>query len=187
MARNQTLEQAVAKHVTVGAPDECWPAAGGGYNKKGWHVVWSCSRRKVLAHRAAWEVAHGQNPGKMFVLHRCDNPKCCNPGHLFLGTQADNARDMWAKGRGNAFGPPSFGVNRGRKFGPSPTRRLDRGRLEWAVAQYLTGRTQKQIAADLGITDVALSCAFRGETYPEMVDVVAAIQPRLGRNRKGTA
>ena len=50
-------------------------------------------------HRVAWMLEHGAIPDGMQVLHRCDNPPCCNVDHLFLGTQLDNMRDMDAKGR----------------------------------------------------------------------------------------
>jgi hypothetical protein len=53
----------------------------------------------VETHRAAWEVTHGPIPDGLFVLHRCDNPPCCDPEHLFLGTDADNTADKVAKGR----------------------------------------------------------------------------------------
>jgi hypothetical protein len=53
----------------------------------------------VATHRAAWTVTHGPIPEGMHVLHRCDNPPCCNPDHLFLGTDADNMSDKCAKGR----------------------------------------------------------------------------------------
>lgn len=53
----------------------------------------------VLTHRLAWELTSGPIEGGLFVLHRCDNPPCCNPEHLFLGTNADNVRDMMSKGR----------------------------------------------------------------------------------------
>jgi hypothetical protein len=51
------------------------------------------------AHRVAWTLANGPIPAGMHVLHTCDNPPCCNPGHLWLGTQADNMADMARKGR----------------------------------------------------------------------------------------
>ncbi len=55
--------------------------------------------KRTGAHRTAWLLCRGPVPKGMNVLHRCDNPGCVNPGHLFLGTQEDNMHDMDAKGR----------------------------------------------------------------------------------------
>ena len=56
-------------------------------------------RRFIGTHRYAWELTHGPIPIGMSVLHECDNPPCCNPEHLFLGTCKQNADDMVRKGR----------------------------------------------------------------------------------------
>lgn len=57
-------------------------------------------RKFFGAHQYAYQLLRGPVPDGMCVLHHCDNPPCCNPNHLFLGTPADNMRDMIAKGRG---------------------------------------------------------------------------------------
>lgn len=55
--------------------------------------------RNVLAHRYAWELINGPIPDGMYACHRCDNRKCCNPDHIFIGTPTENVHDMIAKGR----------------------------------------------------------------------------------------
>ncbi len=55
--------------------------------------------KTLLAHRVSWNIHFGQIPEEMNVLHRCDNPPCVNPLHLFLGTVLDNVRDRDSKGR----------------------------------------------------------------------------------------
>ncbi len=79
----------------IGSP--CWIWIGG-VDRKGYGRI-SVDSRRQFVHRVAWRVAFGPIAPGLGVLHRCDNPPCFNPSHMFLGTDADNVRDMIAKGR----------------------------------------------------------------------------------------
>jgi HNH endonuclease len=88
----------------VNKPDDngCWlwcaSLSHNGYGKIG-GTGHRCSPK--YAHRVSWELHFGPIPDAMLVLHKCDVPRCVNPSHLFLGTDADNMADKLAKGRGN--------------------------------------------------------------------------------------
>jgi len=86
--------------VAITADDnQCWLWKGG-KSSSGYGNVGRRGRQE-RAHRVAWSYPNYIIPEGMFVCHSCDNPACCNPKHLFLGTHQDNVNDMWAKGRGN--------------------------------------------------------------------------------------
>lgn len=69
----------------------------------------------TYAHRVAWELTRGRTvPKDMCICHTCDNPACCRPDHLFLGTHANNIRDRDQKGRGRWWGRPSRAVEEDR-------------------------------------------------------------------------
>lgn len=78
-------------------PSACWPWLGA-YRYDGYgHVCFQ--RKQSSAHQRAYQIVHGPIPAGMWVLHTCDNRKCANPAHLWLGTRAANVADMVAKGR----------------------------------------------------------------------------------------
>jgi hypothetical protein len=109
----------------------------------------------MLAHRAVWLVAHGELP-EVEVCHSCDNPPCCNPAHLFVGTHADNMRDSRVKGRmrgavgerngGNKY--PLELIQRVRELGPT--------------------MSQMRISKETGISQAQISRILRGESWSSL-------------------
>ena len=92
--------------------DRCWEWTAA-LTSDGYGRFW-LDAKTLGAHRISWEIANGAIPKGFCVCHRCDNPRCVRPDHLFLGTNADNLRDMRQKGRNSA--PPD---NRGERCGMS--------------------------------------------------------------------
>jgi hypothetical protein len=76
---------------------ECWPWTAG-RNRHG-YGLYAFEGKTILANRGLWILLHGAVPEGRFVLHHCDNPPCVNPEHLYLGTQAENMRDLVVRGR----------------------------------------------------------------------------------------
>jgi hypothetical protein len=99
-----SLPPQISKFVAVEPPlamteTSCWTWLGG-LDWDGYGMGWDGAIKKtVRAHRLVYEILVGPIPTGKCLLHRCDNPVCVNPDHMFIGTIADNNRDMHAKGR----------------------------------------------------------------------------------------
>lgn len=86
----------------------------------GYGTFYPGDKASSLAHRTSWEIHNGPIPEGLFVLHKCDNPKCVNPDHLFLGSQQENVDDMIRKGRKVYDAAPQ-----GERHGGSKLRTVD--------------------------------------------------------------
>lgn len=97
---------------------------------------YSINGRNYIASRIAWLIYRGDNVNNLHVLHKCDNPLCVNPDHLFLGTQRDNLADMRAKGRQYRLITPLMGAQ--------------------IKAFHSDGFTQAQLAGKFGVSRQAI-------------------------------
>lgn len=102
----------------------CWEWTGSA-GEKGYgylHSGGKVERKPLRAHRVSWEIHNGSIPDGLWVLHRCDNPRCVRPDHLFLGDRSDNMRDCAAKGRISTIGKARLThCKRGHEFTPENT------------------------------------------------------------------
>jgi hypothetical protein len=123
----------------------CWIWLGGlthGYGSM------RIGRGTDRVHRVMWLATHGEIPRGMCVLHHCDNPACCNPDHLYIGTKADNARDMFKRNRVSRRG-----INNGRaKLTPEQVKDIRASKLNQQILANCYGVTQGTIShIQLGI------------------------------------
>lgn len=133
--------------------DGCWEWNGrrheDGYGEIDWHG------KTKKAHRVAYELTFGSIPQGMNVCHRCDNPPCCNPAHLFLGTQSENIQDMDNKGRRNSKYP----VHRGEKH---PFHKLSIAKVSEIRKRYASGEiTQSELGEEYGVDNSCVSRIVR--------------------------
>lgn len=139
--------------------DGCWIWTAfrnlGGYGK-------FASKTNTFAHRLSWIIANGPIPTGMIVCHRCDNPACVNPAHLFLGSHADNVADKMRKGRGR------WKVHHGEQHGMHVLSESDV--LE--IRRLFDGEygTQAKLARRFGVSKMQISRIVRRERWTQLHD-----------------
>lgn len=114
-----------------------------------------------FAHRLSFERHKGEIPDGMLVCHRCDNPSCINPDHLFLGTHSDNSADCAAKGRMHCQVNPLA----------SPTRKLEVEQVRYIKATYRRGQspTPTQLARRFAVSVSTIQSIISGQNWRSVV------------------
>lgn len=141
--------------VSVG----CWEWQGT-TNEYGYGVIGRGARGTglVKAHRLAYEIARGSQLRRdQLVCHHCDNPRCVNPDHLFVGTHRDNSDDKWRKGRGS---PPPLLLG-----SQNPSAKLTEGLIPEVFRLRRLGLTTYQIADVFDISRNAICCVLNRKTW----------------------
>jgi hypothetical protein len=145
-------------YVVQRGPDECWPWKRA-LNPRG-YGTFSYRNGAIPAHRYAYIVAHGNVDSFTFVCHRCDNPPCCNPAHLFAGTPAENSADMVRKGRYRSPDPAS--APKGEANGCS---KLTEGGVRELRALREEGWTYQQLGDRYGVTKRAAWLVVKRQSW----------------------
>ncbi len=168
-AAKHTTRPAISKSELMAkvsvAANGCWEWTGattmsGGYGRL---------RASDRAHRVSWEIHRGPIPAGLYVLHHCDNPPCVNPEHLFLGTHADNVRDMVEKGRNIQRAHPEK-LARGERVN---TARLTVERVLEILRKHREGRSMWSLAKEYGVAPCAVQKIVHGKAWKHVSREVA--------------
>ena len=155
---NPKTNQQIILHLysnIVIASNECWEWIGG-INNVGYGQL-TIDGKTDVAHRISFRVFKGKDPGKLYVCHKCDNRKCINPDHLFLGTALDNILDAQKKGRLNRI-PWGRGTD-------MPNSVLNDDIVDKMRAAYDNGETAKSIAGRYGFNLSTVKGAVQRATW----------------------
>lgn len=159
------------KKIEIRGDEDCWEWTA---NKRGGYGRMRVGGHLYGATRLVWKLANGYDPVGQVILHRCDNPGCCNPAHLLSGTDGENNSDKEIKGR--AKHPRGEG----------------NGLAKLTEAQVLdifhSPLTNRSLAAKYSVSDVAISCIKLGKTWGHVTGLTNADDvfrfPRVTGNSK---
>jgi hypothetical protein len=166
------IETRLKRMISIDTLSGCWNWQGSTRNGYGRLIIGSRtdgSRKSAQAHRVSYEAFIGAIPEGLEVCHRCDNPSCINPDHLFSGTRQDNIDDRQAKGRNN---PPKGETHPMAKLTAIDVLSMRRLRS--------TGQTYQSIADRFGVNKKTAMQAIKLEQWAHVVPPVVAPLPEQG-------
>jgi len=152
----RTVEQRFNQKVIRDTGGGCW-AWTAATDDHGYGIL-RIEGKNVRAHRVSWELHVGPIPDGLRVLHRCDNPPCTNPNHLFCGTMKDNTQDMLAKQRNGAVVHPER-ILRGSRIGNA---KLNEKKVAEIKRKIIAGMGNTEIAPEYGVDHSTISLIRRG-------------------------
>src|SRR5688572_1635068 len=153
------IEKRFWSKVNKYAPNGCWEWTASTFVWNGYGQFSPFHGKTVTAHRFSYELRFGKIPAGKLVCHKCDNRKCVNPAHLFLGTHKDNFLDAVKKGR-QAFVSPLCGQDNGNS-------KLTKTDVIEIRKLYEDGLSQEKIAKLRGISQSQVGNIVRGDHWKE--------------------
>jgi hypothetical protein len=139
---------------------ECWEWQGH-KNEFGYGLTSFAEygKKNLRTHRIAWQITKGEIPDGLFVCHRCDNPACVNPSHLFLGTHKENMEDMTKKGRHHDL-----------KGEQKSQHKLTEKQIIEIHQRYSAGGIyQRELAEEYGVHDSVICRILKGKTWKHVL------------------
>lgn len=153
----ESVEDRFWSKVDRRGPDDCWEWQAGSFEEGYGAFMFRGTLWK--ASRVAWTLTHGDIPNDLWVLHECDNPPCCNPAHLFLGTHIDNVADMVSKNRVCRTSGSDRWVSK-----------LDEPTIIGIRQRYAAGGvTQQELADEFGVSFQNISMIVLRKTWKHVV------------------
>lgn len=163
----KSFHERLWEKIDVRGPDECWPWLGG--SAPGGYGLIGHAGKTVRATRVVYTEYFG-DPGGLHVCHRCDNPPCCNPNHLFAGTPSDNVRDS---------------INKGRNFGPNQVSEQTLEYIRFMYEERWHPAVIKELSGRLGLTKTTIRNCLVGcipgriDRKEEIMDGVDGVLPDI--------
>jgi hypothetical protein len=141
--------------------NNCWEFSKG--KNYGGYGISTLEHKQMLVHRASYKYHFGSIPEGLHILHRCDNPPCCNPDHLFAGTNLDNIRDKMEKGR-----------QKGNKGGDHPESKLKETDV---INIFLSSESIKELAKQYNVEPCTISNIRNSRSWGHITELL-----RLNKN-----
>lgn len=147
-----TLSERFWSKVDVRGPDECWPWTASCFGDG--HGQFGIDYSMAGAHRVAWTLTNGPIPKGEWVLHKCNDPACCNPNHLYLGDHQDNVDDMVRSG-----------VQRGERHHNA---KLIEAEVLQIYELHAAGVSQQALAIRFGVCNAHINRIVESETWKHL-------------------
>ena len=160
MNKSMPMFERFLEKINFHTENGCWEWMG--FLENGYGGIVENHSKKYKAHRISYEIFFGVKPQEKFVCHKCDNPGCVNPSHLFIGTVNDNNQDKVKKGRQTSF-PGS--KNPQSKLDETIARKIKQETVVGDRVGYNNGSNVKEIAKKYNVHTETVRLIARGITW----------------------